>query len=196
MLAAGLTPFLTKIIYNSSTASPNLPFDVRFHSAPIWIVWVCVIAAWYVMQYAPLGLWIRFAGENPEALDAAGVSVKKIRWVSVLLSGCLAGLGGATLSIFLSSSFSRNMSAGRGFMALAAMIFGKWKPIPTAIACLFFGFSDVMQIRLQGMTLMGSYLVPVQLIQILPYLVTLLVLAGFVGTARAPKSLGLPYLAG
>lgn len=193
MLAAGVTPFLSKILYNSSTASPSLPIEVRFQMAPVWIVWGCVVLAWFWMNHTPSGLWVRFAGEHPEALDSAGVGVKKVRWMAVFLSGCLAGLGGASLSIFLSSSFSRNMTAGRGFMALAAMIFGKWKPVPTAIACLFFGFSDALQIRLQGVVLWGTEPVPVQFIQILPYLVTVLVLAGVVGQSRAPRALGLPF---
>ena len=109
------------------------------------------------------------------------------------MSGFLAGLGGASLSIFLASSFSRNMTAGRGFMAIAALIFGKWRPIPTVVACLLFGFADALQIRLQGIVLWGTDPVPVQFIQILPYLITVGVLAGFVGRSRAPKALGLPF---
>jgi simple sugar transport system permease protein len=108
----------------------------------------------------------------------------------------LAGLGGATLSIFLSSSFSRSMTAGRGFMALAALIFGKWHPLRAAMACLLFGFAEAAQIRLQGVVLWGTRPIPVQFIQILPYVVTILVLAGFVGRSRAPKALGTPFQRG
>ena len=194
MLAAGLTPFLSKVLYESSTSTPNLPLELRFQSSPVWIAWVLVFLSWFWMKYTPSGLWVRFAGENPEALDSAGVRVKRVRWAAVLLSGLLAGLGGASLSIFLSSSFSRNMTAGRGFMALAALIFGKWKPIPTAGACLLFGFFDTLQIRLQGVVLWGDAPVPVQFIQILPYLVTVFVLAGVVGQSKAPKALGLPFI--
>jgi simple sugar transport system permease protein len=193
MLAGGVTPFLTKILYGSSTSSPNLALDLRFQSAPVWGAWILVLLSWIWMKYTRSGLWVRFAGEHPEALDSAGVNVKRVRWAAVLTSGCLAALGGASLSIFLASSFSRNMTAGRGFMSLAALIFGKWKPIPTAIACLLFGFTDALQIRLQGIVLWGAEPVPVQFIQILPYLVTMLVLAGFVGQARAPRALGLPF---
>jgi simple sugar transport system permease protein len=146
------------------------------------------------MRWTPSGLWVRFAGEKPEALNAAGVRVNRVRWMAVLTSGALAGLGGASLSIFLSSAFSRNMTAGRGFMALAAMIFGKWKPIPTAIACLLFAFADALQIQLQGVVLWGTEPVPVQFIQILPYVMTILVLAGVVGQSRAPRALGLPFV--
>jgi simple sugar transport system permease protein len=165
----------------------------RFQSAPIWIALGLVVLVHFWLAATPSGLWVRFAGEHPEAVDAAGIRVKPVRWTAVLCSGLLAGLGGATLSIFLSSSFSRNMTAGRGFMALAALIFGKWRPIPTAAACLLFGFADAMQIRLQGVVLWGSEPLPVQFIQILPYVVTVLVLAGFVGQSRAPKSVGLPF---
>ena len=116
--------------------------------------------------------------------------MRAVRWSAVILSGALAALGGAVLSIALSSSFSRGMSAGRGFIALAALIFGKWKPIPTAFACLLFGLMDAGQIRLQGLVLWGSEPVPVQFIQILPYIFTVLVLAGFVGKSRPPQALG------
>jgi simple sugar transport system permease protein len=136
---------------------------------------------------------VSFAGEHPEALDAAGIRVNRVRWAAVLVSGALAGMGGASLSVFLASSFSRNMTACRGFMALAALIFGKWKPVPTALACLLFGFAEAVQIRLQGVSLWGGNPIPVQFIQILPYLVTILVLAGFVGRSRAPKALGTAF---
>lgn len=192
MLAGGVTPFLSKILYNSSTSTPSLPIDLRFQSFPVWAAWIMVFVLWLWMRFTSAGLWVRFAGEHPEALNSAGVRVKWVRWMSVLTSGALAGLGGASLSIFLASSFTRNMTAGRGFMALAALIFGKWKPIPTAVACLLFGLSDALQMRLQGVVLWGTEPVPVQFIQILPYLVTILVLAGVVGQSRSPRALGLP----
>jgi simple sugar transport system permease protein len=193
MLAAGLTPFLAKALYGSSASTPSLPLDLRFQFEPMIAVWFCIFLVWIWLKVTPSGLWVCFAGEHPKALDSAGIGVKAIRWVAVLFSGCLAGLGGASLSIFLASSFSRNMTAGRGFMALAALIFGKWKPIPTALACLLFGFSDALQIRLQGVVLWGTEPVPVQFIQILPYCVTIFVLAGVVGQSRAPKALGVPF---
>lgn len=192
-LAAGLTPSLCKVFYGSSGSTPNLEITERLLFAPIWIVWALVGLIFYWLKYTPSGLWVRFAGENPEALESAGVQVNRVRWVAVVVSGMIAGLGGASLSIFLASSFTRNMTAGRGYMALAALIFGKWKPIRTAVACLLFGFADVLQIQLQGVVLWGSEPVPVQLIQILPYLLTVLVLAGFVGQSRSPQALGLPF---
>lgn len=193
MLAVGLTPFLSKVLYGSTGSTPALPVGSRFEIAPIFAAWLLVPLSWAWLQKTPMGLWVRFAGEHPEALDSAGIRVNRVRWAAVSLSGALAGLGGACLSIFLSSSFSRNMTAGRGFMALAALIFGKWKPVPTAIACLLFGFADALQIRLQGVILWGTEPVPVEFIQILPYVVTILVLAGVVGQSRAPKALGLPF---
>ena len=196
MFAAGVTPFLSKIFFGATGNTPSLPIEARFQTAPVIAAWVLVVFAWFWLKYTPSGAWVRFAGEKPEALESAGIRVNRVRWVSVLISGLLAGLGGASLSIFLASSFSRNMTAGRGFMALAALIFGKWMPIPTAIACLLFGFADAAQIRLQGVVIWGTEPVPVQFIQILPYLATILVLAGLVGQSRAPNSLGLPFKKG
>lgn len=193
MLALGLTPFLCKLLYDVTGSTPAIPIAERFQSAPLYLCWALVVACWFGMKHTPAGLWINFAGEHPEALDAAGIRVNLVRWLAVVTSGALAGIGGATLSVFLSSSFSRDMTAGRGFMALAALIFGKWKPVPTAMACLLFGFSEAVEIRLQGVVLWGSKPIPVQFIQILPYVVTVLVLAGFVGHSRAPKALGTPF---
>jgi simple sugar transport system permease protein len=193
MLAAGVTPFLCKVLYDSAGSSPSLPLEARFHWAPMALAWAAVFLVAWTLKQTPFGLWVRFAGENPEALDAAGVRVNRIRWIAVLCSGALAGIGGASLSVFLSSSFSRNMTAGRGFMALAALIFGKWRPVPAACACLLFGFADAIQIRLQGVVLWGDKPVPVQFIQILPYVLTVVLLAGWVGKSRAPKALGLPF---
>lgn len=193
MLALGLTPFLCKVLYDVTGSTPAIPIAERFQIAPLYLCWVLVGVCWLAMNYTRAGLWLTFAGEHPEALDAAGVRVSRVRWVAVLLSGVLAGAGGVSLSVFLASSFSRGMTAGRGFMALAALIFGKWKPVPTAIACLLFGFADAAQIRLQGVILWGQEPIPVQFIQVLPYVVTVLVLAGFVGRSRAPKALGTAF---
>jgi ABC-type uncharacterized transport system permease subunit len=193
MLALGLTPFICKILYDVTGQTPAIPVGQRFESAPLWLCWVVVALCWAGLRFTRPGLWLNFAGEHPAALDAAGVRVNRVRWLAVLASGALAGMGGVSLSVFLSSSFSRDMTAGRGFMALAALIFGKWRPVPAALACLLFGFSEAVEIRLQGVTLWGSQPIPVQFIQILPYIVTILVLAGFVGQSRPPKSLGTPF---
>jgi ABC-type uncharacterized transport system permease subunit len=190
MLALGLTPFLCKVLYDVTGQTPAIPVAERFQSAPLYLGWIMVGLCWLWLKHTRGGLWVSFAGEHPEALDAAGIRVNRVRWAAVIVSGALTGMGGASLSVFLASSFSRNMTAGRGFMALAALIFGKWKPVPTALACLLFGFAEAVQIRLQGVSLWGGKPIPVQFIQILPYLITILVLAGFVGRSRAPKALG------
>ncbi|HWH70888.1 MAG TPA: ABC transporter permease [Candidatus Sulfotelmatobacter sp.] len=192
MLALGLTPFLCKVLYDVTGSTPAIPMAERFQAAPLYLSWIAVLVCWIWMKHTPGGLWVSFAGEHPEALEAAGVRVNRVRWTAVLVSGALAGMGGAALSVFLSSSFSRNMTAGRGFMALAALIFGKWQPVPTAVACLLFGVAEAAQMRLQGVVLWGMP-IPVQFIQILPYLVTILVLAGFVGPSRPPKALGRAF---
>ena len=119
-----------------------------------------------------------------------------MRGTGVLLSGALAAIGGAYLSIGQSSLFTRNMTAGRGFIALAALIFGKWRPVQTLLACLLFGFAEAVSIQLQGVpiSLLGKTLViPVHFIQMFPYVLTMIVLAGFIGSSRAPRALGLPY---
>ncbi len=191
-LAAGLTPFFCKILFDVSGSTPTLPMDIRFGSEPIWGAWLILAGLAFLWNRTPVGTWTRFAGEHPQALDAAGLSVNRIRWLSVIASGVLAAMAGVTLAVCLSSSFTRSMTAGRGFMALAAVIFGKWKPVPTALACLLFGLLDALQMRMQGVQIAGVG-VPVQFIQILPYIATVIVLAGFIGRARAPRSLGLPF---
>ena len=190
MLAAGIPPFLGKILYDVTGSTPALAMAERFSYQPMFVaVLVAGVLAWW-LRSTRTGLWVAFAGEHPEALRAAGVSVRAVRWSAVVAAGGLAGLGGASLAIFLSSSYSRNMTAGRGFIALAALILGKWRPVPAAIACILFGLADASQIRLQGVQFFDGVTVPVQFIQILPYVVTIVVLAGFVGAARAPKALG------
>jgi ABC-type uncharacterized transport system permease subunit len=190
LFALGVPPFLSKIWYDSTGSTPPIPGESEFHVAPLYLVAMTVVFNVIVFRYSTFGLRLRFAGEHPEALRSAGVSIRLKRYEGVLISGFLAGVGGGVLSTYLSSSFIRNMSAGRGFIALAAVILGKWKPIPTVLACLFFGFTEEIQIRLQGVVLWGSSPVPVQWIQILPYLITLIVLAGAVGRSHAPKALG------
>lgn len=194
LLAFGLTPLLTKVLFESSGVTPALNIEQRFGNEPMFVAIGLVLILHFWQKHSRIGLWWKFAGEHPEALSTAGVRVKPVRWFAVVMSGAFAAMGGVALSVFLSSSFSRGMTAGRGFMALAAVIFGSWKPIPTMFACLFFGLTDALQIRLQGVVLFGSEPVPVQFIQIFPYVVTVLVLAGFMGKSRPPKSLGAPWM--
>ncbi len=190
VLVMGLIPLILKLLYDSAGGTPAISMEERFVYFPLWFAWGLALAVWVLFYKSPLGLWISFAGENPAALEAAGISLHKVRYSAVAISGLLAAWGGATLSICLSSGYSRNMVAGRGFMALAALILGKWKPVPTLVACLFFGLMEVVQIRLQAVDLGGQGGIPPQFIVMIPYLATILVLAGFLGKSRPPKSLG------
>jgi simple sugar transport system permease protein len=184
----GVPALIGGAIFESTGATPQIPEGQLLRYAPILIAFMLVPISWYVLYRTPFGLRLRAVGENPEAADTAGVSVARIRYTGVLLSGALAAMAGAYLSIGQSSLFTRNMSAGRGFIALAALIFGKWRPVQTMLACLLFGFAEAISIQMQGVTT-----VPVQFIQIIPYVLTMVVLAGFIGQSRAPKAIGVPY---
>ena len=158
------------------------------------MAFVAVPVCWYVLYKTPFGLRLRATGENPGAADAAGVNVIKLRYTAVVISGLLAAVGGAYLSIGQSSLFTRNMTAGRGFIALAALILAKWRPVPVLLACLFFGFTEGLTIVLPNyLKLPSGEDIPIQFIQIIPYVLTIIVLAGFIGSSRAPKALGIPY---
>jgi len=167
------------------------------HNILVYVAFALVGGMWFFLQRTKPGLRLRAVGENPAMVDAAGVSVPLLRYGALLINGALCGLAGSYLVLAQNASFSANMTAGRGFIALAAMIFGKWKPLPTMFACLLFGFLDALAIRMQGVALpaaLGGGEVPVQLIQALPYLLTVILLAGFIGQALAPKALGRPYV--
>jgi general nucleoside transport system permease protein len=188
ILFLGVPALLSGALFDSTGATPQIPKEDLLQTAPIIIAFVLVPLTWYVLNRTPFGLRLRAVGENPEAADTAGVNVARIRYTGVLISGALAAIGGAYLSIGQSSLFTRNMTAGRGFIALAALIFGKWRPVQTTLACLLFGFAEAVAIQMQGV---GN--IPVQFIQIIPYVLTIIVLAGFIGLSRAPRSLGIPY---
>ena len=159
---------------------------------PIVMAFAAVPLTWYVLYRTPFGLRLRAVGENPEAADAAGVE----RGAAFATPACCcrarsAAIGGAYLSIGQSSLFTRNMTSGRGFIALAALIFGKWRPVQTMLACLFFGFTEAMTIQMQGVVKLPSGEdIPVQFIQMVPYVLTIVVLAGFIGHSRPPRALG------
>jgi simple sugar transport system permease protein len=194
ILMFGLPAFIGGALFESTGSTPQIPKEKLIPYLPIILAFAFVAVTWYVLNRTPFGLRLRAVGENPEAADAAGVSVNKMRYIAVLISGALAGIGGAYLSIGQSSLFTRNMTAGRGFIALAALIFGKWKPIQTMLACLLFGFTEALTIQLQGtIKLPSGEDIPVQFIQMIPYVLTIVVLAGFIGHSRAPKALGQPY---
>jgi simple sugar transport system permease protein len=164
------------------------------HNVLVYIAAVAVPAVAWIVYRSRFGLRLRAVGESPGAVDTAGISVSGLRYRALMVSGVLCGLSGAYLSIAHNASFIRDMSAGKGYLALAALIFGQWRPVPTLGACLLFAFADAVQARLQGTPLPLVGVVPVQLIQAIPYVLTVLLLAGFVGRAVAPRAIGVPYL--
>lgn len=194
ILMLGMPAFLSGAFFLSSGSTPQIPKEQLIPWVPIIIAFALVPITWYVLYKTPFGLRLRSVGENPEAADAAGVKVARMRYAGVLLSGALAGIGGAYLSIGQSSLFTRNMTSGRGFIALAALIFGKWRPVQTLLACLLFGLTEAISIQMQGVVKLPSGDdIPVQFIQMVPYVLTIVVLAGFIGSSRPPRALGIPY---
>lgn len=164
------------------------------HNILVYFAAIMVPVSWWVLYKTRFGLRLRAVGENPAAVDVAGISVQGMRYQALVITGVLSGIAGAYLSTAHGAGFIRDMTAGKGYLALAALIFGKWKPLPTLIACFLFALADAVQVRLQGVSLPGIGEVPGSFIQMLPYVLTVLVLAGFVGRAVAPKAIGQPYI--
>jgi simple sugar transport system permease protein len=164
------------------------------HSIIVYFAFLMVPFTWWVLFRTRFGLRLRAVGENPAAVDTAGISVAWLRYRAVICTGVLTGVAGAYLSISQQAGFVKEMSAGRGFIALAALIFAKWKPVPVMFACLLFGFLDAISIRWQGIALPGIGKLPVQLMQALPYILTCVLLAGFIGKAIPPRAGGVPYV--
>jgi simple sugar transport system permease protein len=208
ILFLGAPALLSGAFFDSTGATPQLPRDQTLPDTPVfdpqaspamasifnqkplvYFAFILVAVTAYALYRTRFGLRLRAVGENPEAALAAGVSVGKMRYAGVLISGALAALGGAYLSVGQNSLFTRNMTAGRGFIALAALIFGKWDPVGALVACLFFGFAEAVAIRMQG-----TVDIPNQFIQMIPYVLTMVVLAGWIGRSTPPKALGTPYL--
>lgn len=220
MLAAGLTVTLGRFWFGLGGQTPALEDGARFtsitlpgadmladvpvigllyselisgHNLLVYLAFLMVPICWWVVFKTRFGLRLRAAGENPHAVDTAGISVAWLRYRALICAGILTGIAGAYLSMAHSAGFVPNMSAGKGYIALAALIFGKWKPVPVLLGCLLFGFLDAMAIRLQGAELPIIGKIPVQAIEVLPYVLTVLLLAGFIGRAIGPKSVGIPY---
>jgi len=220
IMAAGLTAVLGAAWFKQGGQTPPVPDAVRLgtlwpglveqtrdmpfvgqflvqgffsHSVLVYLALALVPAVWWLLWRSRFGLRLRAVGENPAMVEAAGVSVQRMRYTALALNGALCGLAGAYLVVAQSASFVPNMTAGRGFMALAALIFGKWHPVGALWACLLFGFLDAAAIRLQGAVFPVVGEVPVQAVQALPYVLTVVLLAGFIGKAVAPKALGVPY---
>ena len=219
LIAAGLSAVLGIHWYGRGGQTPDIGLEGRFlplfsdlaeraagsplamaalealrHNLLVYLALLLPFLFWWILYRSRFGLRLRAVGENPQLVDMAGISVAGLRYRAVCLGGVLCGLAGAYLVLAQNASFTPNMTAGRGFMALAALIFGKWRPLPSLFACLLFGFLDAVSIPLQGVSLPGLGAVPVQLIQALPYLLTVILLAGFIGRAVAPKAIGLPYI--
>ena len=149
---------------------------------------------WWVVYRTRFGLRLRAVGENPTAVDTAGLSVVKLRYKALVIGGVLCGIAGAYLSTAHNAQFTRDMTAGQGYIALAALIFGKWRPLTVMLACLLFGFLDALAVRLQGVVISGIGEIPVQFIEATPYLLTVILLAGFIGRAIPPKAAGKAYV--
>ncbi|EPR7549467.1 ABC transporter permease [Vibrio fluvialis] len=219
ILATGLTITLGRYWFGQGGQTPTLSGDARFapltlpgadavqdtpvigllyselisgHSIIEYIAFLAVPTAWYVLFKTRFGLRLRAVGESPSAVDTAGISVVGMRYSAMVICGLLVGLGGVYLSVGQTAQFIPNMSAGKGYMALAALIFGKWRPVTAMAACLLFGFLDALAIRLQGVSI-GDFPIPVQAIEASPYILTVFLLAGFIGKAVAPKAIGVPY---
>jgi ABC-type uncharacterized transport system permease subunit len=190
MLAYGITPYLCKVFYDSTSNSPAIEgFGGDLFANPVfWLALLLVPAVHVIIMRTRWGLRVRAVGEHPEAAHTLGVSVTAIRWQAVLGSGVLAGLGGAWLSLS-GSGFVSGMSAGRGYIALAAVIMGSWRPLWACAASLLFGLAEAIQVNLQTFQI-G---VPNELVQAFPYVLTMITLAGFIGRSRTPASLGRPY---
>jgi ABC-type uncharacterized transport system permease subunit len=164
------------------------------HTALVYMAFILIPIVHWVIYHSRFGLRLRACGENPHAADAAGVSVERTRYLAMLVAGVLCSFSGAYLSIVQSGFFLRDMSAGAGFLALTALVFGNWRPLYTAMGCLMFGLFAAIQIQIEGVDLPGIGRIPGSLIQMVPYVVTVIVLAGLMAKSVAPKSIGVPFV--
>jgi len=221
MVADGITALIGNAIWSQGGRTPQLPDTALFNAiklpfvdaiAPVpvlgpiykllisghdlitYIGFACVPVTYWALYHTRFGLRLRAVGENPAAVDTAGISVRGLRYRAVIICGVLVGLSGAYLSIAQAAYFQPHMSAGKGFIALAALVFAKWRPWPALATCLLFGVLDALATRLQGVPLPFVGPVPVQAIEALPYLLTVILLAGFIGKAIPPRASGIPYV--
>lgn len=219
-LASGLTVIIGESWFSLGGRTPQLEGSARFreitlpfaeslkdvpifgpiyhelisgHTILVYLGLLTVFATWWVLFRTRFGLRLRAVGENPEAVDTAGISVNRMRFAAVGICGALCGLAGAYLAMGLSAGFVKEMSAGRGFIALAALIFAKWRPGYALMACLLFGLLEAVGNRYQNIDIAGIQ-IPVQFMQALPYILTVVILAGFVGKAIPPRAGGEPYV--
>ena len=220
-IAAGSAVILGQAWFRQGGRTPSLTGDARFtaielpgadalrevpvlgsiyselisgHSILVYFAFAMVAVTWWVLFRTRFGLRLRAVGENPAAVDTAGISVTYLRYRAVIICGVMCGFAGAYLSVAQNAGFVKDMTAGKGFIALAALIFAKWRPRNAMFACLLFGFLEALAIRLQGQPLPVIGKVPVQFMQALPYILTVILLAGFIGKAIPPRAGGVPYV--
>jgi simple sugar transport system permease protein len=219
-LAAGMTVLIAQDWFAQGSRTPSLTGDARFgtidlpfadalsgvpflgplyaealsgHTILVYVGLLAVPATWYILFRTRFGLRLRAVGENPGAVDTAGVSVIRLRYAAVMICGLLTGLAGAYLATGLAAGFTKDMTAGRGFIALAALIFAKWRPWYALFACLLFGFLQAVSNRYSTIDL-GLFEIPNAFVLALPYILTVVILAGFVGRAIPPRAGGEPYV--
>jgi simple sugar transport system permease protein len=211
LIAAGLVNFLNLTLFGPQGSPAEISTPPRLSELPVLgpvldpiplvgemylltvLAFFAVAATGFVIFRTPFGLRLRSVGEHPRAADTVGINVYRMRYTAVIISGALAGIGGAFIS-FNVSSYTENMVAGNGFIALAALIFGKWKPVPVMLACLLFGFSQGLASRLTGVSWLPEALQSPELLSALPYIITLVAIAGFVGRSVPPAAVGKPYV--
>lgn len=220
ILASGLTVILGIALFKQGGQTPLLKSEERFrgiewwgaeslsgipvlgpiykelisgHSILVYLALILVPVTFFILYRTRFGLRLRAVGEVPEAVDSAGISVTWLRYRALIIGGVLCGIAGAYLSISHGANFVREMSAGKGYIALAAVIFGNWRPWKAFFACLLFGFLEAGTSRLQGVELPIIGEVPIQLMLAIPYIVTVIVLAGFIGRPSPPAAIGTPY---
>lgn len=209
-LGPGLALFLSRIFFNGATQTLPVPhkvikpidglftqnsfFEIVFNQyGTVYLAFIMVAVVWFFLYKTKLGLRLRSVGEHPKAADTLGIHVFRMRYFGVIASGVFAGFGGASLSVAIVSQFRPTLVAGQGFIALAAMIFGKWKPQGAMAACLLFGFAQAIAIFMGRGEIQAVFPISSQLTAMFPYLLTLIILVGFVGKSVAPSADGIPY---
>jgi ABC-type uncharacterized transport system permease subunit len=192
---------LFDIVLPGSALVADIPFLGWFytqflggHSALVYLAFALLPVVHWIIYHSSFGLRLRAVGENPHAADAAGVSVERTRFIAMLCAGVLCSFSGAYLSLVQSGFFLRDMSAGNGYLALTALVFGNWRPLHTALGCLMFGFFAALQVQIEGVTFPGIGKIPGSLIQMIPYVITVIVLAGLMAKSVAPKAIGIPFV--